>query len=94
VRHPEAGKVESLASRISEGLIVVGSRFPRLLCTCSVRELFFGVPLLVLFHVKRGAKVCPQQLLCRKKLPNIRVKGPVEGWNAFSRTFYTHLLAL
>ncbi len=36
VCHPEAGLLESLASRISVELTVEGSRFPRLLC--SVRE--------------------------------------------------------
>jgi hypothetical protein len=29
-----------------------------------------------------------------KWLPNIRVKGPVEVWSTFSRTFHMYLLAL
>ena len=35
VCHPEAGLLDSLASRISVELTVEGSRFPRLLCRCK-----------------------------------------------------------
>ena len=81
--HPKADLLGSLALKISVEPIVRGSRFSRLLC--SVRALlshrwFWFVP-----H-KMEHIVSPQQLLCKKRLPYIWMEGPVEAWNAFSRT--------
>jgi hypothetical protein len=81
-------RLESLASRISVGIIAVSVvDFPGY-CVYRVRKLLLDVPPLVLFHGKRGLKVSLQKLLCGKRLPNIWVKG----LSAFSRSLYTYLL--
>jgi acetolactate synthase regulatory subunit len=76
--------LDSLASRISVELTVEGSRFPRLLC--SVR---------VLLSHRWFCPCCMQHAAwsesataaVEKRLPTNCVMGPVEPWNAFSRTF-------
>jgi hypothetical protein len=54
------------ASKISVELIVVGSIFPRLLCSDWVMSM------------PQGHEVSPQQLLCRKRLPKEGASGALE----------------
>jgi hypothetical protein len=54
------------ASKISVQLIVVGSIFPRLLCSDWVMSM------------PQGHEVSPQQLLCRKRLPKEGASGALE----------------
>jgi hypothetical protein len=84
VCHPEAGLLDSLASRISVELIVEGSRFPRLLCSVWV---MLSHRWFCPCHMPHAIWSESATAACRKRLPNIWVKGPVEPWSAFSRTF-------
>ncbi len=71
--------MEGLASRISAGLIEFFPGFCLVSALCS--------PTAGSGSSKNPHDVSPQQLLCRNRLPNIQVTGPVEGWSP--ELFYT-----
>jgi hypothetical protein len=87
VCHPEGGLLDSLASRISVELIVVGSRFPRLLCSAWV---MFSHCWFCPCH--KGMKWVRNSCFVEKGSPTSKGRGQWSPGKPFAELSYTYLM--